>query len=71
MKLHPSAYLVVLRGRNVATVCYMRGVLFNVVITTGVREEVAEVMAHLPSQEAHIARTEGLQLIPNEDLLIE
>lgn len=71
MKIHPSAYLVVLHGRNVATVCYMRGVLFNVVITTGVRTEVAEIMALLPSLESNIARTEGLQLTPTDDLLIE
>jgi hypothetical protein len=71
MKLHPSVFLIVLRGRNVATVSYLRGLLFNVTVTTGVPEEVAELMAHLPSREANIARTEGISFTAIEDLIIE
>jgi hypothetical protein len=70
MKLHPSTYLAILRGRHVATVSYLRGLLVQVTINTGIHADVAELMAHLPAREDHIARTEGIGLVATEDLII-
>jgi hypothetical protein len=71
MKLHPSTYLVILRGRTVATVSYLRGLLIQVTICTGIHADVAELMTMLPCREEHIARTEGIGLVPIEDLIAE
>lgn len=54
MKLAPETYLIILRGRAVGTVTYQHGLLISVQLTTGVRDDVTEAMAKLPSLEKNL-----------------
>ncbi len=57
MKLVPNTYLIMLRGRCVGTVAYQHGMLLTLTLSTGVPDDVLEVLAQLPGREVNLHRT--------------
>lgn len=70
MKIHPTTYMVILHGRVVATASYLQGMLCTLHITTDTASDVVEMMVVLPAREKNISHTEGIGMVPLENLIV-